>query len=94
MSKKKIIIQCSLFGDDIAAHKIKNTSKMSDYQRFKIRNNYKKSDDKHKRCDNCKYIHRKRFHNKNYYKCLLIGCSNGSATDIRLSYVCDKHEEE
>ena len=36
-----------------------------------------------KDCDNCR---RKEYHNKVYYKCKLLGNSNGAGTDIRLKW--------
>lgn len=55
----------------------------SKYQRWKLKNNYRKADNG-MRCANCKYILGTRF-----YKCKLLGLSCSSATDIRLSNVCD-----
>lgn len=58
----------------------------SPYQRWKSENNYRKSDNKNKRCENCKNI----ISQNGYYKCILLGTSCSSATDIRLSNVCNQ----
>lgn len=58
----------------------------SPYQKWKKDNNYRKSDSKNKRCGNCKNITSQ----NGYYKCILLGTSSSSATDIRLSNVCNQ----
>lgn len=35
-------------------------------------------------CRNCKYFQKFSYHDRNYYKCLLMGLSNSEATDIHL----------
>ena len=50
---------------------------------------YQKSEDKTRRCKTCVSIRKCEYHAKTYYKCFILGHSHGSATDIRLSYVCD-----
>lgn len=57
------------------------------YQKWKLENNYRKADNG-MRCANCVNIVGTRF-----YKCKLLGLSSSSATDIRLSYVCNRFEE-
>jgi len=80
----------NLFGEmvEVDNGKYKNLSK---YQIFKQKNNYRKSDSGLK-CKNCNHHHRYEYHNKYYHKCDLLGVSNSEATDIRISFVCDKWE--
>ncbi len=69
----------------------------SKYQRWKWEHKYKKAEKNSSvRCKNCKHL----FANMpnctgggKYYKCELLGRSSSSATDIRLSYVCNRFEE-
>jgi hypothetical protein len=62
---------------------------------IKLRHNYRKrlhaSADC---CGTCKHHGAKSLHGTRYHKCDLIGNSNGPATDVRVSYVCDKFETE
>lgn len=45
------------------------------------------------KCKDCKFLLRKEFHNKTYYKCQWCGNSNGSGTDHRISWdACGKFE--
>ena len=70
--------------------------KMSFYQKFKVDNNYRKAiyaNKDGKRCVWCKHLLQNSGNTNNYYKCELIGVSHSSATDIRLSCVCDLFEE-
>lgn len=65
----------------------------SKYQKWKYDNHYSKADYMSDiRCKNC--IHRfiNSMGTKTYYKCELLGISSSSATDIRLSNVCDLFE--
>ena len=63
----------------------------SPYQRWKYENNYRKAEkDSKKRCDFCSNCVNHRIGNRNYYKSTEQGISGSAATDIRLSYVCDK----
>ena len=64
----------------------------SKYQQWKLENNYCKATD-NKRCKNCKNRFITHSGAKVYYKCILLGMSSCSATDIRLSNVCDLFEE-
>lgn len=70
----------------------------SKYQRWKWEHKYKKAiENSNIRCKNCKHLISKLAicpSERNYYKCELLGRSSSSATDIRLSYVCDLFEEE
>ena len=76
-----------LFGKEIPDHETK--PKLSPYQTFKVVNRYRKRETKEQRCKACLYcmIHR---HNRDYYKCKLIGMSASPATDIRVNHVCDR----
>lgn len=49
---------------------------------------------KDKCCKICKHSYGRTYHNKTYYKCIFIGCSHGTATDIRLKNGCNKFEKE
>ena len=37
-------------------------------------------------CRDCDNLRRKEYHDKTYYKCFLIGDTNGTGTDIRLKW--------
>lgn len=60
----------------------------SKYQKWKYENDYRKSENE-SRCKNCKNLLINNTYNKTFYKCLLLGISSSSATDIRLSNVCN-----
>ena len=78
----------NLFGEEVDAEEVsRNPSK---YQRFKQINHYRKSDSP--QCKTCKYHACYEYHNKYYHKCELLGISHSEATDIRVSFVCDKWE--
>jgi hypothetical protein len=62
------------------------------YHRFKVNFHYQKAKTD-KMCGNCVHSQRWEYHNKYYWKCELIGFSHSTATDIRKSYVCDKHKK-
>jgi len=55
--------------------------------------NYRKAENKINSCRNCVNVRMKNLNNKTYYKCILIRDNGGETTDIRLSYVCDKLQE-
>lgn len=81
-----IVKQICLIGD---LPPIKVTARpRSKYQQWKLENNYRKADCE-KRCKHCKNLFVRQNQNR-YYKCLLLGLSGSSATDVRLSNVCDK----
>ena len=61
----------------------------SKYQRFKSMNHYQVSDNVES-CKSCAHCLKMEYHNKNYYKCELMGVSHSEASDIRLKMVCDK----
>lgn len=86
-----MIKQYDIFGN-VVEYTPDEYSNESDYQRFKRINNYRDKENSGS-CKNCTHLISKRFHNKQYYKCELIGDSNSTATDIRLKMVCDKHQE-
>lgn len=80
--------QIALFDIDEEPIQIKFKSK---YQKWKYENKYRKADYLSDiRCQNCKNL----FRNQKYYKCKLLGISGSSATDIRLSNVCQNFEIE
>lgn len=66
----------------------------SHYQRIKAINNYRKSSSHEINCKNCGHRKTFEYHNRYYHKCKLIGESSSEATDIRLSCVCNKYEED
>ncbi len=78
----------NLFGEIVESEQNKKRGSMSPYQRFKAVNKYRKSDGP--QCKTCEYHVIFRHHDKRYHKCELIGISNSEATDIRVSYVCNK----
>ena len=78
----------NLFGEDQPEYK----KPIGKYQVFRARNNYRKATTGQK-CENCKFIKGFEGHRQNYYKCLLQGVGASLNSDIRLSYICDKHEE-
>ena len=82
----------NLFGEeqDYSFQTKKLSSNESGYQRFKRLNNYRKSEMGGVSCRICKHKQTFDYHGKRYHKCDLIGISNSAATDIRLSYVCNK----
>ena len=61
----------------------------SKYQRFKSMYHYRESigAERCKNCINCIVIN---YHNKNYYKCEIMGISNSEASDIRIKMICDR----
>ena len=59
----------------------------SPYQQWKLENNYRKANSEN-RCKDCKNLFVRQEKNK-YYKCILLGLSGSSATDVRLSNVCN-----
>ena len=59
------------------------------FMKWKQDNQYHKATNT-KKCGNCRYSVCCEYHNKNYYKCHLMGLSRSEASDIRVSYVCNK----
>lgn len=69
----------------------------SKYQIWKQENNYRKAVNHNidgKMCAKCKHLLKDTGHSVVYYKCELLGTSHSSATDVRISYVCDRFEGE
>lgn len=62
----------------------------SKYQRFKSMYHYREGVKGYERCLICNHCLKMEYHNKNYYKCELMGVSHSEASDIRLKMVCDK----
>ncbi len=62
------------------------------YKRFRVHNNYRKKLIDAICCKECKHLNGFEYHGKNYYKCELQGMSHSEASDVRLSFVCDKFE--
>jgi hydrogenase maturation factor len=85
--------QIKLF--DYAETEVSPLRLYSKYQKWKWEHKYKKADKNSKKnCDTCNHCYCSSIQGgrKHYYKCELLGFSNSSATDIRLSYVCDLFE--
>ena len=57
----------------------------SKYQQWKLQYNYRKATDCNK-CKNCQNLCVK---DSKYYKCIMLGISGSSATDIRINNTCD-----
>jgi len=79
----------NLFGDEIPEEP--DPRPKSKYQGWKLINNYRASSGE-RQCQNCKFARKRNYHNKNYYKCILLGTSYSTATDIRLKDVCNLHQ--
>lgn len=78
-------------GEDEILEGQKTFTQLSKYQKFKVRNHYRKADGS-ARCWNCEQYLKFNYHDKNYHKCRLIGVSNSEATDIRMNNVCLQHK--
>lgn len=76
-----------LWGNEITPKKPKPKGRCN---AFKIKNNYRKGGTS--TCKDCLHIQRFEYHNKYYHKCELLGFSHSTATDIRLSFVCDQFD--
>jgi hypothetical protein len=63
------------------------------YHRFRVLNNYQKSSEPFKKCEECQHLYAIEYNDKHYFKCQLQGISASVSSDIRLSYVCDKFEK-
>lgn len=64
----------------------------SKYQRWKHENGYRKAENKNQCCKYCIYLCANMPSTRAYYKCMMLGVSGSSATDVRLSYVCNLFE--
>lgn len=62
----------------------KNQDKCNDTSRVNPKIPYAGPADKH--CKDCDHLRKKEYHNKRYYKCKIVGYSNGAGTDIRLKW--------
>ena len=99
---KRVRLQLKIFADmppEDITKVVEQTpyNKMSIYQQFKSDNHYHLAENRKKdgrMCKNCAYLINDGYHNKRYYKCQLLGYSRGEATDIRLSYVCDRFKTQ
>ena len=78
-----------LFGGETESGTLNEFRYESHYQRFKRVNNYRKSVSADK-CKSCISHRSYNYHDKTYHKCVLIGESHSTATDIQISSVCDK----
>ncbi len=65
----------------------------SQYQKFKRKNNYRKSNKDCNHCGVCINSIAGEYHNRRYWKCELLGMSHSVATDIRKYNVCDNFEK-
>jgi len=83
-----------LFGNEIAEDNQQPKKPLGKYQLYRIKYNYRISDDKDKKCKNCIYCVRCCPNNKNYYKCSLQGITACISSDISLKYVCDNFKGE
>ena len=104
VQENRVRLQMKIFPDPLpeditqtvmAQEQAKQYNKLSVYQKFKIDNHYQKAVNHNKdgrMCAKCKFLDYDPYHQRNYYKCKLLGTSRGEATDIRLSYVCDRFE--
>lgn len=45
-------------------------------------------------CKTCKYLIKKDFHNKRYYKCELMSEANTATSDVRLKNVCSRWQPD
>lgn len=63
------------------------------YIAFKKRNNYRNALYSDKSCKYCNYRKIINHHGKRYNKCVLIGESKSTATDIKTSSVCELFEK-
>jgi hypothetical protein len=53
--------------------------------------NYRPSVPNGPRCRTCQHVAVLDYHNRRYYKCRLVGIAHSTATDIRSTWVCDRH---
>lgn len=84
-----MILQTDIFGKSIDINII--DKKTSYYRDFRLKHGF---DDK-ARCKSCKYLIKKCYQNKIYYKCSKLGVTNSRATDIRLKHFsCDLYEKQ
>lgn len=63
-------------------------------QKKKRRMGYHEAREDEPSCADCDHLIKQTYHDKNYYKCDLIGISRSEATDIRLKDTCNKNTEK
>jgi len=80
--------QKDLFGNIVEVNPEKPVKPKSKYQQFKADNSYRKGIDSF--CKDCQNFRMYDYHNKFYRKCVLLGESHSTATDIKAGWVCDK----
>lgn len=78
--------QIDIFGNEVD---IKNVIKKDKQKRLTIKENFRNKHGYKKgyKCSDCIYFCCSSYHNKNYYKCKIMGISSSKATDIRLKDV-------
>jgi hypothetical protein len=79
----------SLFGEQIAD--IPTPKARGLYQQWKRDHHYRKAVDE-KRCGKCAHLRNCGEHTT-FFKCVLMGCSHSTATDIRKRNTCDLWEQ-
>lgn len=79
-----------LFGDVVTEDR---PTPIGTRQKLKAQMGYREGT-KERCCKNCRHSVCFDYHDKNYYKCLLIGVSCSAATDIRLKNLCNRWESE
>ena len=82
-------MELDMFGNEILPKKPNPRSKYQDYKQVF---NYRKGGIDI--CRKCINFRRYEYHNKFYHKCILLGESHSTATDIRVTYVCDNYKGE
>ena len=93
MGKKPKNIQVNLFGEQQDFNRGLPITKMGYFQATKLHAAYCLAQyPLEASCKLCQNLLNKCYHNHNYYKCALFGCSSSVASDIRLSYVCRHFE--
>lgn len=60
------------------------------YLSRKEKANYRKSYNEAECCEHCAHLRKNRLGGRTFYKCELIGITNGKETDIQLSGVCNR----
>jgi len=76
----------SLFGEEIP----ENPPRMfyGKFQHVKNLFGYRKGN--LNKCRDCRHLATEGHHNRKFYKCMLMGTSRSPASDVRLSYGCNK----
>ncbi len=71
----------------------KDKGRASKYQIWRNINYYRRAEDKEMSCETCKNRATRHPNKRQYHKCILIGMSFSSATDIRLRDICNRWEK-